>query len=373
MKNTIVKKIISAFLFSFIAAFFLVGIGYTQTTNPPNISGDKVVLGQSFILIEDQILDGDLAIVGGTALLEKNSQVNGDIAVIGGHLVINGTVHGDIQAIGGSLNLGETARVDGSLYDFGGTLTQYDGAVILGQQIANLPFNFHLGNDNSAQPNIPNIPVTKTSPFIKFIGGFLLSILQIFSLSALALILVLIAPKSTERISNAIIKQPFVHWGIGLLTVLVLPIVLILLVITLILSPLAVIGILVFGIVLIYGWINLGNAIGKRLFVNKSSSMSPALVAAIGTLILSSIARISALVPCIGGFLVGLVSLCGLGAIILTRFGTREYSISSPARATTTRTNLGSGVILAENDDDLNVDIDKEISENEGESLENGG
>ncbi len=377
MKKYIFNTIINAFTISFILILFVVKTVNAQSNNPPTISEDKLVLGNSFTLLKGQILNGDLAILGGTAVLDKDSQVNGDIAVLGGRLEINGNVNGNVQAFGGSIELGETALIAGSLYNFSSTLSQSEGAIILGQQIANLPFDLHLGDN--VNPIVPDNQTVNSFSFIQFIGGILFSILQIFSLSALALILVLIAPKPSNRVARAIIKQPFVHWGIGLLTVLVLPILLVFLTITIVLSPFAIIGVLIFAIALIYGWINLGFALGKRLFGNKPTSMSPALEAAIGTLILSTIARITALVPCIGWFLVALVSLIGLGAIILTRLGTREYTISSPVRGKVTDTNRELGVILAENDDvdELNdiengLDDKNNILDDEGKSLKNG-
>ena len=61
--------------------------------------------------------------------------------------------------------------------------------------------------------------------------------------------------------------------------------------------------------------------------------MSPALIAGIGTVILSVVSRVVGAIPCIGWLLVVTLSLFGLGAIILTRVGTRDYPEVYPAQS----------------------------------------
>lgn len=304
-----------------------------QTVDPPPpLNEDKVVIGQTFILQEGQILNGDLAVIGATAILKEGSIVNGQVALIGGVLRVHGTVTGDIQALGGTVELKETATVQGSLFNFSSNLTQDDGAVINGQQISSLPFDFNF--DNFTAPDAPDLPLKTFQRATSIIGNFLWSILQILALAALAMLVILLAPKSTERIAGSIVKQPFVHWGIGLLSVFSIPAILVILMITIILIPISLLGFIVFAFCLIFGWIALGYAIGKRLFSENNHNLSPAVVAGLGTLIITVIARLAALVPCVGWKVGAILSLFGLGAIILTRFGTRDYPVeilSTPA------------------------------------------
>jgi hypothetical protein len=299
---------------------------------PPPINEDKVVIGQTFILQEDQVLNGDLAIIGSTAILKDGSKVNGNIALIGGVLRVNGTVTGDIQALGGTVELMEAAIVQGSLFNFSSNLSQDDGAVINGQQISSLPFEFNFGN--FTVPENPNLPLKTVQKATSIIGNFIWSILQILALAALAMLVILLAQKSTDRIATSIVKQPFVHWGIGLLSVFSIPAILAILMITIILIPISLVGFIIFAFSLIYGWIALGYAIGKRLFSENNHNLSPAVVAGIGTLIITIIARLAAMVPCVGWTVGAILSLFGLGAIVLTRFGTRDY----PVEITTTLT-----------------------------------
>jgi len=294
----------------------------TKVNPPPSINEDKVVLGQSFTLLEDQILNGDLAVIGATATLKPGSQVNGSIAIIGGVLEIDGLVTGDVQAIGGTVNLKENALIKGSFYNFGSNLQQMDGARIEGTQISNLPFEFNF--DDNDIPNLNNLPLEAARNTTSFLAKTLWAVLQIIALGGLAMLVVLLAPKSTNRIATAIGKQPFTHWGIGLLTAFAFPAVILVCIVTIIFIPLGLIGIMALTVAFTYGWIALGYEIGKRLF-GSSSNLSPALIAGPGTVILSVVGRILGAIPCIGWLFVSTLSLFGLGAIVLTRIGTRDY------------------------------------------------
>lgn len=292
------------------------------TDTPPPINEDKVVIGQSFTLKENQVLNGDLAIIGGSASLRQGSQVQGSVVIIGGLIEIDGNITGDVQAIGGSVTLNETAVIEGSIFNFGSNLRQVDGARVEGSQISNLPFEF-----NFSELDIPDatiVPFEAARKTTGFITRFIWAILQIIAMGGLAMLVLLIAPKSTNRIATSIGKQPFTHWGIGLLTAFAFPAIILVCFITIVLIPLGLIGIMALVVAVIYGWIALGYEIGKRLFVN-NSNMSPALIAGIGTVILSVVARVLGAIPCIGWLLTTTLSLFGLGAIILTKVGTRDY------------------------------------------------
>lgn len=333
----------------------------TSIDPPPNINEDKVVLGQSFTLKEDQTLNGDLAIIGGTATLQPGSLVNGNIAIIGGVLEIDGRVNGDIQAIGGTVTLNQDAVIEGSFYNFGSNLQQMDGSRIEGSQIANLPFNFDLNKIEVQNQTFKPLEAVRNTT--GFITKFLWSILQIIAMGGLAMLVLLIAPNSTERISTAIGKQPFTHWGIGLLTVFAIPAAILVCLVTIIFIPLGLIGIMVLTVAIIYGWIALGYEIGKRLFGLKSN-LSPALIAGFGTIILSVVGRVLGAIPCVGWLLVTTLSLFGLGAIVLTRVGTRDYPeiIPPSGKVTTTQSNFYE-VRPTASELDLNMENDLENEE----------
>jgi hypothetical protein len=291
-------------------------------TEPPSIQGDQVIMGKSFTLLENQNLLGDLAIIGGSAHLKPGSRVSGDIAVFGGTLEIEGMITGNLFAMGGTINMGKGAVLNGDFINFGSELTRAAGTDIKGSQISNLPFQLDLGEFNP--PDFYKLPFYAARETTRVVMEILWAMLQIIFMGGLAMLVVLIAPKASNRIANTIGEKPITHWVVGLLTMMVFPIVTIICFVTIVFIPVGFLAIMVFVLASIYGWIAMGYEIGKRLFA-MSSKMSPAIIAGIGTIILSLVIRILSSIPCIGWLFPMLTSMFGIGAVVLTRFGTRNY------------------------------------------------
>jgi hypothetical protein len=136
----------------------------------------------------------------------------------------------------------------------------------------------------------------------------------------------LFLPKSTERIGHVGIKQAPVSGGVGCLTVVILPIILVITAITIIGIPITILLSVVFVLVGIYGVIALGTETGKRLAVMLKVDWALAVSAGAGTFLLWLVVEgLNWIIPCVGGIPMFLVSLVGIGAVLLTRFGTRDY------------------------------------------------
>jgi hypothetical protein len=163
------------------------------------------------------------------------------------------------------------------------------------------------------------------------IGKFFSSLLQIFTLAALAALMALFLLKPIEHLADSIVISPLISGGLGLLTIVVAPALLIVLVITIILIPLGLIGILALAIGMLFGWIAIGFEIGRRLAEAIKQDWAAPISAGIGTLLLTLVTWGIGLVPCIG-WLAGFTFLCiGLGGVILSQFGRRVYSSTPPS------------------------------------------
>jgi len=306
-----------------IALFAFPGAALAQG---PNNGSDQVVFGGTYTLNAGQTLSGNLVVFGGLATLEKGSIVSGDVALTGGSLNINGEVKGSITSVGGSINLSDTAIVDGDINTVGGTLNRSNLAVVKGNISSSgpgairLPINWNLNN-------LPNIPWTD---IFHPIGSILWGIFQSLAVAALALLVVLFMPTPTRRVSNAIISQPVIAGGLGLLTVVVAPALILLLAITILLIPVSLIGILLLGVAFLFGWIAMGMEAGDRLAGLFKVQWAPPVSAGIGTLVLSLFSSIFALVPCVGWVLPAVIAIVGLGGVFLTRGGTRDGQSSGP-------------------------------------------
>jgi hypothetical protein len=105
------------------------------------------------------------------------------------------------------------------------------------------------------------------------------------------------------------------------------------LLLTICLPPLVLLALAVAGL---FGWAGVGALVGERfLKAVNARQATPVWSAALGTLLISLVAAGLGFLPCIGvvAWIATFVVGCfGLGAVVLTRFGTRPY-ISARARA----------------------------------------
>lgn len=284
-----------------------------------NVDTGGLIIGQSYRLNSGQSLNEDLTVIGGTAELEEGSTVNGNVAILGGSLSINGEVTGDVNAMGGVVSLGETAVIHGNVTTLGATVSRAEGAVVM-------------GDIGTGRPTL-RFPTTNRSPIqsgIQALWNFVSPIFQAFALAALAILVSLFALRPMEHIGDAMTAQPVTTGGIGLLTAIVLPVMMVLISITIILMPVGIIGLLALALALLLGWISAGLVTGERLAQAFKQNWSGPISAGAGTLVLSLVGALIGSIPCIGWIAPFLVSIIGLGAVVLTRFGTQAYPAPQP-------------------------------------------
>jgi hypothetical protein len=293
--------------------------------------GDKVVLGQNYTLGAGKRLGGNLTVLGGDVRLEKGSRVEGDVVELGGNLSAAGEIRGNLSVLGGSLNLAATAVVQGDLATFGGALHEAPGAQVHGRTVESFPAP-RLGDTLPALPFVapalplvpPAAPATPAAPsgpglFGRFVIWQLATLGWAVLLALLGVGAILLAPRHMERIASTVASGPVFSVAVGLLTLIVAA-----LVGTLLLLACGL-GLLVWFAVflgLLVGWVAVGLWLGQRLLralrLHTASSLPEV---ALGVFLVTVVARL----PCVG-FLVALVAgSLGLGAVVLTRFGTRLF------------------------------------------------
>lgn len=309
-----------------------------------------LVFGGSCTLQSGTTHRDDMVVFGGSVEIETDATVSGDLVNFGGSVVSDGTVSGDLVMLGGSVVLLDNAVVGGDLAVMGGSVDRSDGAVVEGDIITEntLPVTIDIPFSDLPQIVIPSIEVNPfDSPFNSGFGmGFNLvweifwGIARIIGLALLAVLVGLLAGKQTRRVAKAAASEPVLAGGYGLLTYLVaLPIflffsiiIIVVLAITIILLPVSIMAalamslvLMLLGIAALYGWIALGLEIGDRLAAAFGREWPVPASAGLGTLLLSLAAVFIGMIWCIGPLAVLLVSSVGLGGVVLTRFGTRDY------------------------------------------------
>lgn len=310
----------------------------------------QFVFGQSFTLKNGQTMNGDLMVFGGSATIEEGATVDGNVVVFGGSLTIHGIVTHDAVIFGGTATLGTTAHIYGSLSALGSTLDRTEGALVDGQVNNG---NIHFGNGQNSYIPPAVAPVDPFASFMNFaINPFLSGVANVIGqsviLALLAMLLMLFLAQRADRVAHAIIAQPLTAGGLGLLTLVAVPVILValgllsILIITLIITvPLMVVVAMALGMALLFGWIAVGYEVGQRFTKAIHQEWHPALSAGLGTFALTLIAASLTAIPvlnCIGWLLPFLLSVAALGGVLLTRFGTqtvlapRDQPVSVPPK-----------------------------------------
>ncbi|MBS3752065.1 MAG: polymer-forming cytoskeletal protein [Anaerolineales bacterium] len=294
------------------------------STQASELGEDKVIFGGNFTLLSGETLDGDLVIFGGNASLEEDTTVNGDVAVLGGRVQVNGIIRGDLVALGGFVELESKAVVLGNLTVLGSNIEESEGAVIQGTMVTHTDLPTEVTLPSIVQLSRGTFPRTRLrrNPFLSLSWFFF----KVLVWAGLAVLATLFLKTQEVRVKEAAFSQPVISWVVGFLVVILLPVTVIALLITLLLSPLSILAVLIGFAAWALGWVSLGFEVGHRLTKNAENKWHPALVAGLGTFVLTAIFNgFSKLIPCFGFFPKSIVGMWMLGAVVLTQFGTQRY------------------------------------------------
>ncbi|MCD6474941.1 MAG: hypothetical protein J7K85_01595 [Anaerolineaceae bacterium] len=296
----------------------------------------QIVLGGNYVLDEDETLYGDLVIIGGNASLKAGSILHGNILIAGGTINASGTINGNILSFGGVVNIKSNAEIRGDLVRFGGVYNVDKGAEIEGNMVSNEGITVDFLEDwsdwkefdyeNQIEEYNPIQQAFSTQRIaLEKIGEFLLNATKALGLAVLTVIASLFLLKPMERSSETLYQHPALSFGIGLLTLIAFPILMVLLLFTIILIPVSILGLIGLALVILFGWFTLSLLLGRRLAEVFKTRWTDPLNAGVGSLALSLVAAIASIIPCIGWLLPALFISAGLGAAVMSRFGTRVY------------------------------------------------
>jgi hypothetical protein len=298
------------------------GSAYAQGPDPG--SGGRVIFASNFTLESGDTFDGDLVVFGGNVIIEEDATLNGDLVVVGGTIQSNGETSGSMVVVGGQITLDESALVTGDVVTIGGQLDQAEGAEIQGEVVNNVAPNVTLpsGRIPPPEPETPSVPIPPEvippninvhfNPFAEFFGILFWAV----GAGAFAMLLALFLQPQITRTGNAIVTQPLMSAAIGLVSVIVAAIFFLT-----VLPPILVIFAWFFGVVA------LGQEVGERFTKAINQEWSPVMTIGFGTFLLVLAGGVIGLIPCLGGLMLFLIGLIGIGASIITLFGTRPIQV----------------------------------------------
>jgi cytoskeletal protein CcmA (bactofilin family) len=295
-------------------------------------TGGMALVGQSVVIERGQTVNGDVALLAGSIEIAADAVVRGDLAVIGGSARVDGIIEGDAAILGGNMVLGPTAWIKGDVVALG-SLTRDPAARIDGNVVAGAERSAQLREVRQSlqeQMNVPDVAVPRTPVSdaatarmwnqLRWVAGVLGMIL-------LAAIVVAVLPEAISRVSTVMGRTVLLSTAVGLLTLIAVGVLIPLLTIIIIGIPVVLvlgIGLLLAGLC---GWVAASLLVGRKLLgLANISSSSTVLDVAAGIVALALVGR----VPCLGALFTFAVVCWGLGAIVLTRFGTSPSLIWAP-------------------------------------------
>jgi hypothetical protein len=279
---------------------------------------DGPIFGENYTLKSGETLNNDLVVFGGSISIEKDARVNGAIVLFGGSLTLNGEVSKDVVVMGGAVKLGDEAHIHGNLVTMGAPVNRETGAKVDGDVVNN--------PTRPETPIAPALPQASTGWDANPIWKIFSVLGQSIALALLAMLIAMFLPTQMRRVADGMVAQPLVAFGIGLLTLILFIVLLValglfsILIITLLLTvPLIILVSVLFSIGSVLGWLAFGAEVGLRLGLAFKRDWPLPLAAGLGVFFLNLVANI----PIGGGLISTLVGLAALGAVVLTRFGTR--------------------------------------------------
>ena len=291
---------------------------------------DGPIFGSNYTLKSGENLSQDLVVFGGSVSIEKDATVNGAVVLFGGSLTLDGEVSKDVVVMGGAVKLGPETHIHGNLVTFGSPVSRDATAKVDGDVVNNLTSPTSPTTPAIPGTTFPRIDANPMSPILNAFGVLGQSVI----LALLAILITMFLPTHLRRVSETVSSQPFLAFGIGVLTLILFIVAIValglfsLFIITVILTiPLIFILLVVFSAACILGWLALGMEVGVRTAQMFRSEWPLPLSAGLGVFILNLVAQSIGFIPCIGWLLPSILGLAGLGAVTMTRFGSRNPAI----------------------------------------------
>jgi len=359
------KRILAWLILLLVGGLLLPAVPALASNTPPD--DGVIVWNEDYTLEEGEELDSDLIVFNGDVTLEVDSRVRGSVVVWGGDADVEGTIERELVVSDGNITLGDDAWVEGNVVcswncDIELGDARVEGSIIEGISARGLPLD-HWRDVIRMPLLIPSSLMRVSGPRVALEWTFatLRSVTTILVIAAVAGLVALIWPHQTAQVGQAVIETPWPSFGIGLLTAAAAVALIVALAITICFSPASFLVTIALGVAGLFGWIGIGGLVGGRLMqaLNVRES-APLWTVGLGTLVITLIGAGLSTFVCLAPFgwlmIVGLGCL-GLGAVVLTRFGTTPFVYpssppSAPVEAPTTSNLPGEE---SENDETENV------------------
>ncbi|HEX6790708.1 MAG TPA: hypothetical protein VF247_05295 [Candidatus Krumholzibacteria bacterium] len=329
-------------------------LGIPTPPSPPTVR-KKIVIGGSGVRIQeegagersdsnrihvdidfddDMENNGDAIVkVAESVFIAADEVVPGDVVVFGGNAIIEGKVAGSVVVMGGEIRARRGAEIKGDVVAIGGTIEEDEEVIIRGEKILVGGVSSQIGDRLHIGSRTIRAIVSLAMLFVAFVLFF---------------IIMLFLRGKMERVSSHISAHMLKCFGTGVLSAAVgtfaLLIVMIPLIITIVGIPLAVLlAVSCLGVYVI-ACATFVFTIGRAIAARAGIEAGPFVHLFIGLLVLSIPEVIAFVIDVVGhapmgayvlfkvlsGFAWLFAYVVGLGAIVLSRFGSRPVEPAPP-------------------------------------------
>ncbi len=274
-----------------------------KSVNGNGITCTRNIQGPSFreniVIGSKEIVCGDITSFGGSVTVQ--GELHGNVTAFNSHTLVAGQIFGNLTLFGGSIALNGIEQIHGHIAMYGTKELNAQG-----KQLENTTFD---------RAQVRSFPVR--------MGEFTFPFWSLIIWSILGIVLISLLPEHVMFVRTTVTTKTRRSIIIGLLSIVLAPAVLVVLVALILPIPLA----LILGLGLIAAWI-LGTvaiswSIGDYILRAVAPKYNTRLIdVVVGLTVLVLVGSI----PYIGWLISIGVGLLGLGAVFLSRFGTRLYS-----------------------------------------------
>ena len=326
------------------------------------VNGDVYVAGGSVIV--DGTINGDLFAAGGS--IQISGPVKNDIRAMGGALSLGGTVGGNVTLGGGTVIISPDAKITGSVIAGAGTLGLYapvgrgitagagtltvnntvGGDVLVavdqlilqsktkiagnvtywGQQKATIADNvalsgelvyYELPKNEAKQAKIASGGVKALTAALAGMA-IMMTIVCVVAMFVLGLVIISLLPSFTDKTIHGMQKNLWGSFGLGIVTVILLPVLAVMAMATVIGIPVGMFLLMALGLLCAVGHIYAALFIGQGVFGTFNTNVHRAWQLLVGLVILC----IFTLIPGLGWLARSIFVLIGTGAVLFEKHAT---------------------------------------------------
>ncbi|MFN8179112.1 MAG: hypothetical protein U0167_14375 [bacterium] len=285
---------------------------------------------------------GERVKVGDSVIVNEDEHILGDVVSIGGDVVVKGAVDGDVVSVGGNVDVHDGASVKGDAVSVGGRVHKMGDAKVSGETVSvNVPIP-HWGRHGPVMVDRPRFFSIGWKVAVFLVGLLLVLMLQV------------VAGHRLDVISRRVESEPGQSFLIGLLGACGTPIAF---VIASVLLAITLVGLLLIPVLLIVLWLMMMGgfaaaaiAVGRRLSEGRAApdALRPPrsswthlllgfvalhfffiLSSAVGALPLE-LGPLAVLLAVLGWLVLVFATTLGYGAVLLTRLGKQAAVPTGP-------------------------------------------